>query len=226
MNVVVLAKVASRRVPRKNVRPFCGSSLLEIAIRGWLACSAEERHRVLLYGPADRDVLTLRDKYDLEFVYEPPEVENTDGLSEMMQHMCAAVPFIQAGEDFVRYTVTNPLFSSHAECVANWPAAKAEGFNSLVAVHQVPGYMLNENFGPMNFPGFFNKHVTSPHLRPVYQLAFDWSAMTPDSVVEADYYLFGSKPKFLPVPGLVLDIDTEDDFSFAERIYEQYGPRW
>jgi CMP-N-acetylneuraminic acid synthetase len=38
INVLIAVRGGSKRVPRKNVRPFCGSSMLEIKVKQAKRC--------------------------------------------------------------------------------------------------------------------------------------------------------------------------------------------
>ncbi|MEU0544245.1 cytidylyltransferase domain-containing protein [Nocardia sp. NPDC005978] len=214
MKYVIPAKRGSNRVPNKNFRPFAdGKSLLDILVTKLIRI-ADDPADVYL-SSEDETTREVAAKYGASFLpREAHLTENSYPFQSVVNQVCAQLP----GDDDVMWChATDPLFDDHAAVVKSWESRDPESADSIVVVYPMKDYLLDSNFNPMGF-GFGPWHRPSQQLPVFYMLGFTCSIMTRS--VATNIGLVGAKPMWHPATNLTIDIDTQDEFDFAAKLYE------
>lgn len=217
MDVVLPVKGVSRRVAGKNIRPFAGSSLLEVKIRQLRAVEGLAR---ICVSSEDEGVLRMAQRLGAVPLYREPEYATDEvPMSEVYAAMAA-----QVETELVLLThVTNPLAGAGAyrRCLdAFWEGRYEHG--TLTTVAPVRDFLYLEGRA-LNFdPG---KKPRSQDLPPIMRLTHVVSIAPREFVISRKEW-FDHNPLFLELSPLEsVDIDTELDFEVAEFLYQKHVPQ-
>jgi CMP-N-acetylneuraminic acid synthetase len=214
VDAIIPAKGVSRRAENKNIRPFCGSSLLEIKIRQLLevrgiarVCVSSENERILQIAESLGAVPLLR---DANF--------STDAvpMSDVYAYMAG-----QLDTEYILLThVTNPLATSetYTNCIdLFWK--NLDQYKTLTTVDDVKDFLYRDgqplNFDPRHKP-------RSQDLPDIVKLTHVISIAPRALVIQKKEWL-DEYPLFLKLSALEnVDIDTELDFDIAEYLFRKY----
>jgi N-acylneuraminate cytidylyltransferase len=229
MKAIIPVKDCSTRVPNKNFKDFYGDKslfdltackLLKVLSPDdiYMSCDNEERK-------------TLADKWGINFLLREPHLADNDApFYSVFNGVCDQV----AGDgDIAWCQVIDPMFDSYAECFDIWNNGNEvlEGgawckknikktHDSLVVVYPHKDYYLDSSYQPEGF-GFGRWHKKSQSLPVKYQLTFTLSILTRESIKKCGYYV-GAKPFWYHTHNQHVDIDTPEDFEFAQYLYSYY----
>ncbi|MEM6737399.1 MAG: hypothetical protein AAF620_15160 [Bacteroidota bacterium] len=213
MKALVPVRSGSVRVENKNIRPFCGSTLLEIKI-GQL-----QRLSFL-----DDIVVSSNDDYMLSIAKRMGAkthdrnnyfASNTVSMSEVYENMASSIDC----DDILYALVTTPLvtdasFEKAYELYRKLP----KGYDSLATIEDVKEFLIKDG-KPFNYDA--NKIPRSQDLPDIFKLTFCISMLSRQAMVEKKSCL-GLHPYFLKLSQQEsIDIDTHFDFKIAEFLYQE-----
>jgi N-acylneuraminate cytidylyltransferase len=214
MKYVIPAKRSSSRVPNKNFRPFAQEkSLLDILVTKLTRIAADPSDVYL--SSEDETTKKFADKYGTSFLRREPHLtENSYPFQSVVNEVCRTLP----GDDDIMWChATDPLFDEHAAVVKAWENRTEYTADSIVVVYPMKDYLLDSNHNPMGF-GYGRWHRPSQELPTFYMLGFTCSIMT--RYAATNIGLVGARPLWFEADNLTIDIDTQDQFDFAGRLYE------
>lgn len=216
MKAVILAKSAERLIPNKNYRPFYGElSLIDILISKlikvlpkddiFLSCEAEEYKSVC-------------DKWEINFlkrdkVMTTYNVSNVDVVANVFKDM-------PKDEDYLWCTCVEPFFDEYTEILDVWKSLNKDKHDSLNVVYPMKKFMLDQAYNPIGF-GFGHWHKYSQTVPPLYQISWATAILTRECIEKVSY-LVGRKPYWYDSYSPIIDIDTMEDFVFAQLSYKAY----
>jgi N-acylneuraminate cytidylyltransferase len=220
---VIPARGGSKRIPRKNVRPFGGLPMIAWSIRAAVESGCFER---IIVSTDDAEIASVGREYGAETPFQRPAELSDDhtGTVPVIAHavrwqnangaaaseVCciyATAPFVQAADIRRGLHVLGETGAEYAFSVTSYP------FPIQRAVRLTP-----EGRMAMFHPEHFN--TRSQDLEEAWHDAGQfywgraeaWLTGTP---------LFGPASAPVPLPRLrVQDIDTPDDWERAERMFE------
>lgn len=222
---VIPARGGSKRIPRKNIRPFAGKPIIAYSIESAAESGLFDRIIVSTDDPEIADVAVALGA-EAPFVRPATLADDHTGTNAVVKHalawtiaqgypvthaccIYATAPFIQAGqlrEGFARLMGTGKAF---AFSVTSYP------FPIQRALRLGPGGIVE----PM-----FPDHVfsRSQDLEPAYHDAgqFYWGT-APAFLNDHETFSAASVAVILPRL-LVQDIDTEEDWHRAELLYRTW----
>jgi pseudaminic acid cytidylyltransferase len=225
MNVAIIpARGGSKRIPRKNVREFCGKPLIVYSIQ---AAKNSGLFDHVIVSTDDDQIRDIANQYGAETPFvRPPELANDHATT---------VPVINHAVSWVQQHLGKV---DHACCIyATAPFIQAkslrESYEMLIS-KKVGGYVFSATTMPFpiqrsfkvksdGFVEMFEPHnynTRSQDLEEAYQDAgqFYWgSAETYNS--EKIFFSTDSMAYELP-RHMVQDIDTQEDWCRAELMYE------
>lgn len=73
---IIIARGGSKRIPRKNVKPFCGKTLVDWSI---IQARASECCFPVVLSTDDDEIASIGNKYDIEVLRRPVMPDNTTG---------------------------------------------------------------------------------------------------------------------------------------------------
>lgn len=213
MKVVILGKASSQRVPQKNYRPFYNElSLTDILLEKLV--KHFERKDIFL-SCENLDFSYVAEKWDIHFILRDEIYTMLEtNTVEVVRGVCADVP----GDDDILYcSCMDPLFDDYENMLRTWYEVKKE-HDSLNVVYPLKNYYLDQNYKPIGF-GYW--HEYSQHLPPTYQISWANEILTRECIEKCGY-MVGEKPYWYDAYNPLLDIDTEEQWKFAQIVYKSF----
>lgn len=213
IHAVFPVRAGSKRVINKNIRPFAGTTLLELKVRQLLQTPDIATVFVSSESP---EMLELAEKAGAVPLPRDPEFA-TDSvpMTDVYAHIASQMP-----EGAILFThATNPLCGteSFVRCIETYRNLPAE-FDSLTTVSEIKDFLYLDgkalNFDPACKP-------RSQDLPDILKLTHAVSIL-PRSLMIACKNLMGHRPYFVRQSDTeAIDIDNELDFRVAEFVFNQ-----
>lgn len=215
IKALVAVRSGSVRVKNKNIRPFAGSTLLEIKL--------EQLKRIkeldgIVVNSNDDAMLAIAKKMGCETVKrEPYYASNEVSMSDVYRNMAENLD----AEDIAYINVTNPLLKDEtiANAIRKYKENKKEGkYNSLNSAHLIKEFLFENNM-PINYD--LQNQPRSQDLPDIAALNFAISIISREEMI-AGKNVVGSRPDIYIIDEVEgADIDNEIDFQFAEFVYRK-----
>lgn len=212
MIAIVPAKLSSIRVPNKNYREFYnGKSLVELVVEKLKNAGLTE-----IYLSCEVDtVSTLAERLGIKFVKREQSLCSNDCpipdyIRGIVNECC------QTADEVLWAQVCDPMFDDYCGFINTWEKRK-ENYDSSVVIYPRKAYFLDQNHQPVGF-GFGSWHIKSQSLPTHYQLPFTASILKKEAIESTGYFV-GKKPLWYEASGMMVDIDTEEDFAIAGAMY-------
>lgn len=225
MNIAIIpARGGSKRIPRKNIREFCGKPLITYSIE---AAKASGLFDHVIVSTDDEEIREIANAWDAETPFvRPAELANDhattvpvikQAVEWVQQHMgnvdnvcCiyATAPFIQASalreahELLVRNAVSGYVFTA-----TTFPFPIQRAF-------KVKPDGLVEMFEPQNYM------TRSQDLEEAYQDAGQFYWGSAEAYLSEKIFFSTDSMAYVLPRYLVQDIDTPEDWRRAELMYE------
>ncbi len=215
VSIVINARLASSRCPQKLVRPFAGTTLIELALRklSWIYGSekylaAGDAEIIDLYQPYSKDVKLLRREKDAIGPGEHPHSVSFrhygDVPSDYILIMNPCMPFtrVRTYEKAIRY------FQEHPEIM------------SLTSVLPFRDIFFDEDRKVITLRDV--DHISTTTAKELYKMSHVFHIINKDVFLDTGrcWAYLDNDPAFMPVPKYeCLDVDDEEDFEFCSKIY-------
>ncbi|MDX1809320.1 MAG: pseudaminic acid cytidylyltransferase [Sulfurospirillaceae bacterium] len=223
MNIAIIpARGGSKRIPRKNIKDFCGKPLIAYSIQAALDSKLFDK---VIVSTDDEEIADIAESYGAEIPFVRPKELSDDftGTGEVIEH---ALEFFEQQNIFYDFLcaiyATAPLIQTQYlikgfEKLKNSDAINAFSCTSMPFPIQRTFKITKEERCEMFWPENFYKR--SQDLETAYQDAgqFYWTNLKR----KTDEIMFGkdSLPIILP-RHLVQDIDTPEDWERAQYMYK------
>lgn len=227
MNVAIIpARGGSKRIPRKNIRPFEGKPIIAYSIEAALATGLFDR---IVVSTDDREIASVAQSYGAEIPFLRPAkiADDMTGTAPVVKH---AVETLQAtGDEILCACCIYPTapFVCSSDLTAAYEALKAvpeKAFAFSVTSFAFPVQralaIRDGGLAPI-YPEF--SEVRSQDLEEAYHDAgqFYWGRSIA-WLDETPLFSHASIPVILP-RHRVQDIDTLEDWTRAEHMYRAIG---
>lgn len=211
IKALVAVRSGSQRVVNKNIRPFAGSTLLEVKLNqlkripnldGIIVNSNDDQ--MLQIAQNMRCETVKRDQF-----YASNQVSMSDVYRNMAENFDA---------DVVAYiNVTNPLLKDQTIINAIETYKKISGeYDSLNSAHLIKEFLFKDNL-PINYD--LRNQPRSQDLPDIAALNFAISIIKREKMMECRNVV-GYNPKIYLIDEIeATDIDNQIDFDFAEFMY-------
>lgn len=217
ITAVIPVRKGSQRVKDKNLRPFAGTSLLEIKIKS-----------LLLVPEVDTIVVNTNSEAAIEFVkeeYAGTKVTYHRREEYYASSLCSGSDFFKhLGEVtdtdvFIYAPCTSPFVKPEtiSACIKKYIDNKNKGeYDCVSTVSSVKEFLWLKgeaiNYDPLNAPN-------SQNLPDVVALNFGATVVGREDLIK-NRNIIGKKPDFIITSDIeALDIDTPLDFYIAEQLY-------
>ncbi len=212
IKALVAVRSGSMRVQNKNLRPFAGSSLLEVKL--------EQLKRIkgldgIIVNSNDDTMLSIAERMGCETVKRDPyyasnEVSMSDVYKNMAENCdCDVIAYIN---------VTNPLLKDETIEKAIEEYKAMEDFDSLNSAHLVKEFMFLDN-KPVNYD--LQNQPRSQDLPDYYALNFAINIISKEKMIECKNVV-GKKPWIYGIDEIeATDIDNPIDFDFSEFVFKK-----
>ncbi len=214
MTAVIPVRAGSQRVKNKNIKPFAGSSLLEIKIRQLL--EIKEFDNIIVNSDSDK-MLDIAKSLGVNIVKRDKSLATSEmRVNDLFENVAETTK-----GDVIFYThVTNPLLKTNTivDAINKYKNLSNE-FDSICSVSLVREFLWQNgkaiNYNPDNKP-------QSQDLPDIYSLNHAISILPRETMYKRKD-LMGYKPFFYLLDDYeAWDIDTELDFEFAEYAYNKF----
>lgn len=213
IKALVAVRSGSTRVENKNIRPFAGSSLLELKLRQLKRISILDG---IVVNSNDDKMLAIAANLGCETVKRDAYyASNSVSMSDVYRNMAENVD-----ADVIAYTnVTNPLLKDETIYRAIEEYCSFRGrYDSLNSAHLVKEFLFKDNL-PLNYD--LRNQPRSQDLPDIAALNFAINVLERKTMIECRNVV-GVRPYvFLIDETEATDIDNQIDFDFAEFIYRR-----
>ncbi len=211
IKALVAVRSGSVRVSNKNLRPFAGSSLLELKLNQLKRIKSLDG---IIVNSNDETMLKIGSDLGCETVLRDPYyASNSVSMSEVYENMaqncdCDVIAYINC---------TNPLLKDETIEKAIEEFKAMEGFDSLNSAHLIKEFMFFEN-KPVNYDLLHQPR--SQDLPNYYALNFAINIITRENMINCKNVV-GKCPWIYGIDEIeATDIDNPIDFEFAEYVYK------
>ena len=211
VTAVVPVRKGSVRVKNKNLKPFAGSSLLEVKLRRLKQINTIQR---VVVSSDCEEMLSVAKSHGLETHKREEYFASSDATnSEFFRNIAESID-----ADHIMYSpVTCPLISkeTYYECIRKY---QSESVENLVTVSPVKHHMWLDG-KPLNYD--IDNSPNSQDLPDIYSITYGICLISKDNMVNYSN-IVTKNPTFHILDEIeAIDIDTEFDFMVAETVYEK-----
>ncbi|WP_206484795.1 pseudaminic acid cytidylyltransferase [Thalassotalea sp. G2M2-11] len=225
---IIPARGGSKRIPRKNIREFCGKPIIAYSIEAALRSQLFEH---VIVSTDDEEIAAISRKYGAEVPFVRPANLSDDytGTNEVVVH---AIQYLQKqGVDFnyvcCLYATAPFVQQQHLqEALEQLMNCKGKYYAFSVGKFDYPvqrSFTINVENKNISLLNPESIGARSQDLPDVYHDAgqFYWALAQDFVEIKGGTFSEFSIPYILP-NYLVQDIDTEDDWRRAEYMYQAY----
>ena len=214
ITALVAVKGHSERVPKKNIRKFSNSSLLEIKLQQLK--SSNTFGEIIVSSESD-EVLSKVLPFDVSIHKRDPFYSTSKvPMSDVYVYLAD-----QVNTDFIAWVpVTSPLVDEkiYRDAVNTFLTMNHDRYDSLLSVNEVQEY-LYYNKKPVNFTR--DPWLRSQDLTGVCAINFAINIISKENMIK-NRATMGEKPNFFNIPKKnAIDIDFMEDFILAELLFKQ-----
>lgn len=214
IKALIAARSGSMRVKNKNIRPFAGSTLLEVKIH---QLQRIQNLDGVVVNSNDDEILDIARRLHCEVVKRDPYfASNSVSMNEVYENMA-----LNMDTDIIVYAnCTNPLLKDQTIFEAiNLYKSQIDQYDSLNTAHLVKEFMFKDN-KPINFE--LSNQPRSQDLPDISALNFAVNILSRDLMIQRKSVI-GSTPYIFNIDEVeATDIDNEIDFTFAEYLFNQH----
>lgn len=213
IKALVAVRSGSQRVVNKNIRPFAGSSLLEIKLNQLKRISNIDG---IVVNSNDDKMLEIASNMGCEVVKRDEYyASNQVSMSEVYRNMAENV-----NADVIAYiNATNPLLNDKTivQAIENYKKNISQ-YDSLNSAHLIKKFLFKENL-PINYD--LRHQPRSQDLPDISALNFAINIISREKMIECKNVV-GYKPNIYIIDEVeATDIDNPIDFDFAEFVYKR-----
>ena len=213
IKALVAVRSGSQRVVNKNIRPFAGSSLLEIKLNQLKRISNIDG---IVVNSNDDKMLEIASNMGCEVVKRDEYyASNQVSMSEVYRNMAENV-----NADVIAYiNATNPLLNDKTivQAIENYKKNISQ-YDSLNSAHLIKEFLFKENL-PINYD--LRHQPRSQDLPDISALNSAIYIISREKMIECKNVV-GYKPNIYIIDEVeATDIDNPIDFDFAEFVYKR-----
>lgn len=223
MNIAIIpARGGSKRIPRKNIKEFCGKPIIAYSIKAALKSNCFDR---VIVSTDDHEIAEISQSYGAEIPFIRPKVVSDDFSTtiDVMQHaiselkldthnkiccLYATAPFLQIKDLAEAYSL---LSDSSLDYV----------FSATEFSFPIQRALRIKNDGLIDMYQKDHINTRSQDLEKSYHDAGQFYFGHADSFIKGKPFFLDSQSRALLLPSYrVIDIDTEDDWKRAELMFK------
>ena len=213
IKALVAVRSGSQRVVNKNIRPFAGSSLLEIKLNQLKRIPNIDG---IVVNSNDDKMLEIASNMGCEVVKRDEYyASNQVSMSEVYRNMAENV-----NADVIAYiNATNPLLNDRTivQAIENYKKNISQ-YDSLNSAHLIKEFLFKENL-PINYD--LRHQPRSQDLPDISALNFAINIISREKMIECKNVV-GYKPNIYIIDEVeATDIDNPIDFDCAEFVYKR-----
>lgn len=211
---IIPARGGSKRLPGKNIRLLGGIPLIAHSIRYAQQCPFID---VVYVSTDDAEIKAAALAYGAKVVDRPETISGD--LEPTVSALKHVLENVEEVTDVVLLQATNPLRPDNLlkEAFLKYKEGKYDSLFTVTRNHQKLGKIIEDKFVPFNY----EIGQRSQDLEPLYfenGLLYISKAelISRDTIISENAF-----PMVVTHPFANVDIDTQEDFDFAEYLYKQ-----
>jgi len=212
INVLIAVRGGSKRVPRKNIRPFGSSNMLTLKVEQ--ALRLRNVNKVVVTSDDDEMLQIAEDLGAYSMKRDPFYASDTVPMSDVYKHLASNLDC----KDILWAPVTSPLVTDKTMELCIDTYRRQTEYDSVVTTNIVKEYMWLDgsaiNYDPKN-------HPRSQDLPNIYALNFAVHVLPRKLMIENKSILGNNFYPYMLDEIESVDVDTEFDFKLAEILYNQ-----
>ncbi|MCL2717335.1 MAG: pseudaminic acid cytidylyltransferase [Lachnospiraceae bacterium] len=221
MNIAIItARGGSKRIPRKNIKEFCGKPIIYYSIKAALDSGIFD---TVMVSTDDDEITRIARNYGAEVPFKRSQ-ETADDFattSDVLQEVIES--YRRQGKNFDRFCCiypTCPLLKKERLQEAMIMLDDCNGVKPVVKFSFPPqrSLIINDGFLEYQYPEFTNSR--SQDLEAVYHDSGQFYAMRTEAFLTAGTLNVTNLKPIILNEMEVQDIDTDDDWKLAELKYK------
>ena len=212
INVLIAVRGGSKRVPRKNIRPFGGTNMLTLKIQQ--ALRLRDVNKVVVTSDDDHMLEIAKDLGACPMRRDPFYASDTIPMGDVYVHLASTLDC----KDILWTPVTSPLVTDETlqQCIDIYK--RETDYDCVVTTNIIKEYMWLDgkaiNYDPKN-------HPRSQDLPEIYALNFAANILSRETMIKNKNILGDKFYPYMLDEIEAVDVDTEFDFTLAEILYEK-----
>ena len=226
MNIAIIpARGGSKRIPRKNIKHFCGKPMIAHAIENGLASQFIDK---VVVSTDDEEIASVAREYgaDVPFIRPSELADDFTGTSPVVRHAISELLKLKWDIEFCACIyATSPLLSVGLidECFNELRSHTDTDYVFTAARYAFPiqrAVVKTKNGGVKPFDDF-GITQRSQDLEPAYHDAGQLYWGHCETWLDTNKRIFGEHSRMKVMPDhLVQDVDTPEDWVRAELLYK------
>jgi N-acylneuraminate cytidylyltransferase len=219
---IIPARGGSKRIPRKNIRDFCGQPVITYSIRTALECGLF--NRVVVSTDCD-DVAEIATRCGAEVPFRRTSrlADDFSGIEKVVPAAVRALSLDDSQASLICCILATAPMITARDIESGYETIQAGKWDFAVAATEFGfpiqrGFVQQADHGlAMLFPEHY--HTRSQDLPRVWHDAgaFYWGTWV---AWMEERHLFGATSTLVPIPRLrAIDLDTPEDWAFAEAAH-------
>jgi N-acylneuraminate cytidylyltransferase len=218
---IITARGGSKRIPRKNIKEFCGKPILAYSIEAALSCGAFD---TVMVSTDDAEIAEIARQYGAEVPFMRSEQTANDFATtpDVVREVLAE--YEKRGEHFEIASFifpTAPFLTGERlrEAVENLKASDADTLMPVVSFSFPPqrGLVVREGHLVFAYPQYMD--ARSQDLEPHYHDAGQFGVFRTEAFARNGKFWLGKVLPMVLSEMEVQDIDTQTDWEIAEMKY-------
>lgn len=216
ITAVIPIRSGSQRVKDKNLRPFAGTTLMEIKIKTLL--EVPELTSIVVNTNSEEAINIVKEKYSKKIQIHRREeyyASSQCSGSDFFRHLGE----VTETDIFVYAPCTSPFIKPEtiSQCIKSY-LTNQNSCDCIASVSSIKEFMWLDgkpiNYDPQHAPN-------SQNLPNIVALNFGVTVTSRDSLIK-NCNIIGKQPKFVITDEIeAIDIDTPLDFYIAEQLYKK-----
>lgn len=217
---LIIARGGSKRVPKKNIRDFAGvGPMISLPIRALLRSGVLDD----LYVDTDSEEIAAvaeQQGASVPYLRNPLLASDTATTLEVVQEATKRLGLDPSDTLLVAYPTNFLKPSFYIQAFDQFDSGKPTMLVSIVRANVVHGRLLRTNLvtGDLEFIDPKNHSARSQDLEETLQDAGKFYLARVDHWTATEHIFWRARPFFVP-PAYGIDLDTEEDWEFAEIVY-------
>ena len=213
VSALIAARSGSVRVQNKNIRPFVGSTLLEVKIEQLKRVSNIDE---IVVNSNDDEILAIAEKHGAKIVRRDPfYASNSVSMSDVYRNMAENMDC-----DIIVYAnCTNPLIKDETIYdIIDFFKKNSDTYDSVNSAHLIKEFLFKDNL-PINYD--LRHQPRSQDLPDISALNFAVNVLRKETMIECKNVV-GYTPYLFNIDQVeATDIDNPIDFFISEQIYRK-----